>query len=67
MNAWTYLLLAFMSGLAMGAIFTASLLKAKLNLYRQFAESRLSALNLPQTSVSAGGVRRSESFELTAK
>jgi len=67
MNAWTSSLLAFMSGLAVGASFTAFLLKARLNVYRQFAESRLCAVNLPQSSVHAGRGREPGSFDLASE
>jgi hypothetical protein len=57
MSAWSYLLVAFMAGFGLGAIFTFLWFKARLRFYKHFIEDRLSALNLPQVLRHASRVR----------
>jgi uncharacterized membrane protein YciS (DUF1049 family) len=57
MGAWSYLLVVFMAGFGLGAIFTFLWFKARLRFYKHFIEDRLSALNLPQVLTHASRVR----------
>jgi hypothetical protein len=57
MDVWSFLFVAFMTGLTVGAAITFFCLKARLRFYRKFIEDRLSALNPPRAFVPAGPVR----------
>lgn len=49
MDAWIYLLFAFMCGLTLGCVYASLHFRTKVEFYRQFIERRLSSINFPGT------------------
>lgn len=51
MDAWIYLLFAFMSGLVLGGAFVSLRFRAKVDLYKEFIEKRLSSPGISGSSI----------------